>query len=364
MIMKQVLIILLIQFSLSTTLQAQTRIDTSVRDTQKIIEEIITKNNIPGMSVTISVADSIILSKGFGYANLEKDIKVEPEQTKFRVGSISKPFTSIALGYLLEHNMINLDAPVQEYVPTFPLKQYPVTIKQLGGHLSGIRNYRNNEFYNNRKYPNLHEALVIFKNDSLLFKPDTEFNYSNYGWNLISVAIENISSSTSAAFMDSIVFNPLNMNSTVPDCNESIIDNRASFYAKDSLNRILMAPDVDNTYKLAAGGYLSTTTDMVKFGIHLLNPRIINKNTFLELTKSQKTTEGTSTNYGIGWMSGQLSNGMTYLGHSGTSVGGKALLIIVPDKRLVFALAANLGEIDFGDEYEKVFEIVNILIKN
>ncbi len=363
--MSQPFFYLIISISLLPRLYGQ-NITYSIQNdsANSILERIVEDNQIPGLAVTISISDSIVWSKGFGYADLEQHVLVEPLKTKFRIGSISKSFGSIAIGNLLDQGKICLDAPIQNYVLDFPLKKYPVTIRQLGGHLAGIRNYKGNEYYNTGKYKDLHEGLNIFKDDSLLFKPNAQFYYSNYGWNLISVAIEDVSKKDFASFMDSVVFKPLGMSSTVPDVNESNISNRSRFYEIDSLNTIVNARYVDNTYKLVSGGYLSTVSDLIKFGNHLLNPDVISTKTFHVLIENQQTSSGEFTDYGIGWMLGNINDSISYFGHTGTSVGGKSLLIIVPEYELVFALAANLGEIDFGDEYYHIFEILNQYIYN
>lgn len=327
-----------------------------------IIEKIMKESKVPGLAVTISIADSIVWSQGFGYSDVEQHVPVEPSQTKFRIASISKSLTSIAIGILVEHNKIDLDAPIQDYVPDFPLKKYPITMRQLGGHLAGIRNYIGNEFYSTEKYKDLNEGLSVFKDDSLRFKPNSGFYYSNYGWNLISVAIENASKENFVSFMRENVFIPLKLSSTVPDFNDSIIDNRSRFYEKDSLGKIINAPYVDNSFKWAAGGYLSTTTDLVKFGEQMLHPKIISRNIFNMLISNQITSEGKFTDYGIGWMLGNIDDTAFYFGHTGTAVGGKSFLVIIPKYELVFALAANMGEIDFGTDYEKGFEILKQFI--
>ena len=194
------------------------------------------------------------------------------------------------------------------------------------------------------------------------YSPNTEFIYSNYGWNLISVAIENVSKANFISFMDEYVFLPLKMSSTVPDFNDSIINNRSRFYVKDTLGKIINAPYVDNSYKWAAGGYLSTTYDLMSFGRQMLNPKIINSNTFNVLVTNQKTSNGTFIDYGMGWMLGYIADTIPFYGHSGTGVGGKSILVIVPKYELVFALAANMDDIDFGNEYEKIFTILKQFI--
>ena len=337
--MMRTLLLIIIQIFYSSLYGQKNYFNTAILNSQKSIKEIIEKNKVPGLSVTLSIMDSIIWSEGFGCANLEQHVPVEPSQTKFRIASISKSFTSIAIGMLVEQNKIDLDVPIQNYVPNFPPKEYPVSIRQLGGHLAGIRNYNGSEFYNGKHYQDLNEGLNIFMFDSLLFKPNTEFYYSNYGWNLISVAIENVSETDFISYMEKNIFQPLKMSSTIPDFNDSIIYNRSCFYRKDSLGILENAPYVDNSYKWSAGGYLSTTCDLVKFGRYLLHPEIISDKTLKTLIENQKTTNGVYTDYGIGWMLGNIADTIPFYGHSGTAVGGKSVLIIVPKYELVFAFA-------------------------
>ncbi len=361
--MKKTILLIGLCFVVGTLLYGQKNVYESVISiSRNSIEEIINGNNVPGLAITLSIKDSIVWSEGFGYADLENRVPVIPSQTKFRVASISKSFTSIALGILLEQNRISLDVPIQQYVPDFPEKKYPITIRQIGGHLAGIRTYKENEYYNAKKYKNLNDGLRIFMNDSLLVKPNTEFLYSNYGWNLIGVAIEHVSKTNFVSFMNEYVFLPLKMSSTVPDFNDSIVPCRSRFYVKDSSGNVINAPYVDNGFKLPAGGYLSTTLDLMNFGRQLIIPEIINGTTFNILTTNQKTSGGNYTDYGIGWMVGNVSDSVSYFGHTGTGVGGKSFLIVIPKYALVFALAANTDDIDFGPDYQKILTIIKQFI--
>jgi serine beta-lactamase-like protein LACTB, mitochondrial len=363
--MKQLSLLIIIHFSAWIFVSGQINVpDSSISNSRKIIKEVIAKSNVPGLSVTLCLGDSTAWSEGFGYADLENKVPVLPSKTKFRVASISKTFTSIALGILIEQNKINIDVPIQKYVPDFPVKKYSVSIRQLGGHLAGIRNYQGNEYLNTKKFKNMHDGLTVFMYDSLQLKPGTEFFYSNYGWNLIGVAIENVSGENFTSYMKENVFCPLKMYSTIPDFNDSIIDNRAQFYVKDSSGKIINAPYVDNSYKWSSGGYLSTTSDLINFGRQLLHPEIISRTTFEILTANQKTSNGHFTGYGIGWMLGYISDSILFYGHTGTAVGGKSILVMVPEYNLVFALAANMDDIDFGDEYEKIVDILKQFIIN
>jgi CubicO group peptidase (beta-lactamase class C family) len=114
-------------------------------------------------------------------------------QTRFRIGSVSKPLTSAAVGLLFQEGRLDLDAPVQRYVPSFPTARWPITTRELAGHLAGIRQYTEGEFDSRKPYATILDGLSIFAGDSLLHEPGTAFAYSSYGWNLISAVIEGAS---------------------------------------------------------------------------------------------------------------------------------------------------------------------------
>src|SRR5208283_5675830 len=106
---------------------------------------------IPGISMTVAVDGKIVYSEGFGYADLEERVPVWPT-TKFRIGSISKPLTAVGLMELVQGGKVDLDAPVQKYVPTFPDKGAVITVRMVAGHLGGIRHYQGEEFLIQKHY--------------------------------------------------------------------------------------------------------------------------------------------------------------------------------------------------------------------
>ncbi|MEO8296076.1 MAG: serine hydrolase domain-containing protein, partial [Gemmatimonadota bacterium] len=212
----------------------------------------------PGASVCVIRNGRVIWSEAFGYADIEQQVRATP-QTMFRIGSVSKALTSAALGVLIDQGKVDLDAEVQRYVPSFPPKKYPVTVRQLAGHLGGIRHYNGREFWIQQHYNSVLDALSIFKDDSLLFEPGTRYSYSSYGWNLISAVIENASGEPFLDVMRKTVFMPAGLTHTRPEFADSIIPFRARFYTwADSLHTMLNAPYVDNSYKWAGGGFMST----------------------------------------------------------------------------------------------------------
>jgi serine beta-lactamase-like protein LACTB, mitochondrial len=304
-----------------------------IRDTMRIL-------GAPGASVTVMKDGAVVWSEGFGWADIEQQVAVTP-LTRFRIGSVSKSLTSLGLGLLVQEGKLDLDAPIQRYVPSFPMKA-PITARELAGHTAGIRHYRGDEMFIRRHYANVTEALDIFRNDTLLFIPGTRFSYSSYGFNLLSAAMERAAGEPFVTFMTRRVFEPLGLRHTVAEYADSLVPFRAHFYTPaDSGGGIVNAPYVDNSYKWAGGGFLSTTEDLARAGQLLLDGALLTPETRQMLWTSQRTTDGKETGYGMGWFVDRDAAGRRRVYHSGGSVGGTAYLLIYPEQRLVLALLVN-----------------------
>ena len=295
----------------------------------------------PGVAICVWKDGKLVWTEGFGYADLEQQVPVTT-QTRFRIGSVSKPLTAAALGLLSEAGQLDWDAPVQRYVPTFPVKRYPITVRQVAGHLAGIRHYGPGEFENQKHYNTVLEGLTIFQDDSLLFEPGTQYAYSSYGWNLLSAVIEGASGESFLSFMERRVFEPAGMSHTGADFPDSIVPARTRFYTRpDSVGAVVNAPFVDNSYKWASGGFLSTAEDLAQFGEQMLDGRLLDSATVALLWASQHTMDGKVTDYGIGWGVEQDAAGRRLISHSGGSIGGTANLLIYPAERLIVVVLVN-----------------------
>jgi CubicO group peptidase (beta-lactamase class C family) len=296
---------------------------------------------VPGASVTVIRGGKVVLSRGFGLADVELAVPGS-NTTRYRVGSIAKSFTAMAIGILVDEGKLDLDAEVQRYVPTFPRKPWPVTVRELAGHLSGIRHYGPGEFENQRYYPTLLEGLTMFQADSLLFEPGTQFGYSSFGYNLLGAVIEAAGGVPYLQFMKQRVFLPLGMTATVPDFADSVIVNRANFYVgPDSGTPLLNAPYVDVSYKWPSGGFLSTTDDLARFGQAMLDGKLLKPATRDLLWTPMHTNDGKSTGYGIGWNIQTDSLGRRRIFHTGGSMGAISILAVYPEQRLVVAITDN-----------------------
>jgi CubicO group peptidase (beta-lactamase class C family) len=313
----------------------------AIEASRALILDIMESQSVPGASVAVGIGGKIVWSQGFGWANLEQGVPVTT-LTKFRIGSVSKTMTATGLGLLMERGQIDLDAPIQAYYSDFPEKRWPITTRQLGGHIAGVRHYRGEEMLSSRRYPTTESGLAIFAEDSLLFEPGTDYSYSTYAWNLLSVIMEKTSGTEFLSFMRDEVFEPLGLRHTVPDHADSIISHRTAFYEEAS-GGIVNAPFVDNSYKWAGGGFLSTPEDLVRFGQAHLEPGLLEAETLSELMTPQRLRNGESTGYGIGWRSYPQEDGDQAMGHSGGSVGGTTLLLLVPEHDLVVAGVVNIS---------------------
>ncbi len=322
---------------------------------------------VPGLSISVSQKGELIYSKGFGYADLEKQTPVDPSSTKFRIGSVSKTLTAAGLARLYQEGKIDLDVSIKKYVPIWPEKEGTITLRQLGGHLAGIRHYRSGEFYSDRNYPTVTDGLGIFINDSLINTPGTEYSYSSYGWNLIAAAMEGaygggtfLQTADFLQYMQQNVFDALKMENTVAEYVNESIPNLTSFYESQN-DKVINAHFVDNSYKWAGGGFVGTTEDLCLFGQAHMKAGFLNQEVLDEWMASQKTTDGKLTNYGIGWLTFNRPSGRVYYGHSGGSVGGTTYFLIHKESETVLAITANLSPLDYNGIQ---FDLMDLFINN
>lgn len=184
----------------------------AVTRARQIVRTALVEQNLPGLSVAVGAGGNVVWAEGFGWANVKDQTPVTP-QTRFRISTASEVLTSAAIGALLEQNRLDLDDEVQKYVPEFPKKQWPITLRQVMAHVSGLPADDENTL-NRQRCERPAEALPVFADRDLLFEPGTQYRYSHYGWILASLAIEAASNQPFLTFMRDQVFAPLGMNDT------------------------------------------------------------------------------------------------------------------------------------------------------
>ncbi len=316
----------------------------------------------PGLSIAVGIDDRIVWAEGFGWADIEQRVPVRPS-SRFRVGSVAKPMTASLLGLLYEEGRIDLDAPVQAYVPTFPEKRSPISTRLLAGHLAGIRDYENDEFLSAIPYGTVLDGLEIFAADPLNSEPGTEYRYTSYGWNLISAVIEGASGEGLLPATDAAPhLRAPELRHARHGCRSELPDRspeRVRPYERRDDGLLYNAPWVDNSYKWAGGGFVSTAQDLVRFGMAHIGPGFLEAATLRQWQTSQRTSDGVETGYGLGWRVGTDTAGRRTVGHGGGSVGGTTGLMLLPDAGLVIAIISNMsGAPEFPTE-----EIVDLFLK-
>ena len=325
----------------------------AISQSRAAITALMESKKIPGLAITVMQQGEILWTEGFGHADLEHDVHVDPSRTKFRIGSISKSLTAAGLAKLYEEQRIFLDSSIYFYFPDYSKYQYRPTVRQLAGHIAGVRHYKGNEFLNTQHFAKVTDGLAMFKDDPLLFIPGERYEYTSHGFNLLSAIIERAAQQDFLAYMKQSVFIPLSLNQTCADMNDSIIYDRTKFYeVKDG--KLINAPYVNNSYKWAGGGFISSAEDVAKFGNALLENKFLKPETLQLFTTPQKLNDGTSTTYGIGFACKEDFKGKPYFGHSGGSVGGTSNMVIYPDEKIVVVVLTNLSSAGLGDIAQEI----------
>jgi serine beta-lactamase-like protein LACTB len=321
----------------------------AIEDGRALLQALVESSKVSGLSVAVAVDGDIVWSEGFGYADLESRVPVTP-LTKFRVGSVAKSLTATGLAVLYQQGKVDLDSDVRKYVPYFPEKQWPVTVRQLGGHLGGIRTYNyagydvyKNEFVSTFHYNSVKEAMSIFKDSPLEHKPGAKYLYSTYGFVTLSAVIEGASGQDYISFINDHIVEPLKLDNTLPEYNDAIVEYRSRYYMRREDGKLINAPYTDNSNKWAAGGWISTPSDLVRWGSVLIKPGFLKDDTKKIWWTSQKTTDGKETGYGIGFTVAKDYEGRRTVGHGGGSVGGTTTWVMFPDDGVVVAMIVNMS---------------------
>jgi serine beta-lactamase-like protein LACTB len=314
----------------------------------------LTEQNLPGLSVAVGVDGAIVWAEGFGFANLESREPVTPNH-RFRIGTASNLLTSAAVGLLLEKERLNLDEEIQTYVPEFPKKQWPVTLRQLMAHTSGVRNDSGDEgplFSQSCDRPV--DAFEHFADSDLRFEPGTAYRYSSFGWIVVSAAVETAAKQPFLSFMQEHVFDPLAMRDTRADSATKEIADRVTPYFPKFAADPRYGPDpmrdIDLSCYAGASVFLSTPSDLVRFAMAINNGTLLQPATVEMLQTSQRLTSGEQTGYGLGWdletvsLRGQQT---PMVGHNGEVLGGIAMsLMTFRDPGMVVAVMANTSYAD------------------
>jgi CubicO group peptidase (beta-lactamase class C family) len=309
----------------------------------------------PGSTVAVSLDDQLVWSAGFGYANVRRQIPVT-STTQFRIDRVSEALTAAVLLRLADEGRVDLDAPVQRYVPSFPDKGYPITPRLLAAHLAGIRAVPP-ERWERRQCAQPEDAVRLFASAPLSRIPGTRFLHSMPGYVLLSAVVASACGQDFVSCVQEKVLRPAGMTSTILDGPRSQTARAATPYERGWFGMLTVAPSLDNSCKWGAGGFVSTAEDLARFGMALLRGDIVRRESAAVLFSPQRTSTGETTGYGMGWQIGVDAGGRRRLVQSGRTPGGRSVLVVVPEARLAVAVLANVNGEHLDDHALKIADL-------
>ncbi|MEY2549901.1 MAG: hypothetical protein QOG12_45 [Verrucomicrobiota bacterium] len=295
----------------------------------------------PGAAVLVVRNDVVLLRKGFGIANLELKVPIDPQQV-FRVGSITKQFTAVAILQLVAAGRIKLDDDVSTYVPDFPAAGHKVTIAQLLNQTSGLPSYTDEKTWLTTWRQDLKptELLAFTKGKPPLFTPGTDWAYSNTNYILLGEIIAKVSGESYASYLQRKVLAPAGLERTQYDEPEEVIPNRASGYAVAGPKKWKNAAYLSMTHPYSAGALVSTVDDLWRWDKALSSGSVVDGKLLAQAWTDTVLPDGRSTGYGYGWGIGTLGRFKT-IEHGGGINGFTAYEMKVPDAGLYIAILSN-----------------------
>lgn len=339
----------LIGLFLASAAAAQPPAGERAQAARQAMAELRTRLGSPALSAAVAVDGKVVWAEGLGEIDVENHVPATPE-ARFRLGSISKLITAAAVARLVEQGRLDLDAPVQRYVPAFPDKGQPITPRLLAGHLAGIRHYSLPDILRPpRRYATLAEGLEIFQGDPLVSPPGAAYLYSSYGYNLLGAVVEGAAGKDYLTAVDELVLRPLGLAATVPDFPEKLVDHRARPYLPRATGGVENEKPIDSSFKWPSAGYLATAADVVRFGSAQLAGDFLKPATRALLFTPMKTAEGKETGVGLGWRVSKDAQGRLFYHHGGSIEGGRSYIVLVPEGRVAVAILTNLSRADFAE---------------
>lgn len=323
----------------------------------KVIERIRQAIPMPGIAVAVASDTGIIFTQGFGTLDAEGRVAATGDAC-YRLASVSKTLTAVAVMRLVEQGRVGLDSPIQRYCPEYPFRQYPVTVRQLLAHCSGIRHYNSPaENYNRRYFPSVAESVGIVANDSLLFPPGTQFHYSTYAFNLLGRLVEHVSGQPFEQAIATLVLAPAAMrrSGSIAQIRQAGDAQIADGYTRTLAGQVVPANPLNLSDRVPGAGLVSTASDLARFALALFQHRLLADTTlWLMWTNAQfgDPEHRVAMPCGLGWFVAATPLGKLAM-HDGAQSGCRALLMILPEHRIAVAMLANMEGDDLTEAMQQ-----------
>lgn len=351
-------IIFLFSLLISLTVQAQNKRDSLLSQLMRTYHNY----NMFDGAVLVAEKGEIVYKEAFGMANREWDIPNSVD-TKFMIGSISKPLTATLALILVQKGLLGLDNTVDEYLPEFRNKPAAkVTIRQLMSHRSGIPNYDIiKDFFPriSRQSFSRSEYVKIYNDSALAFEPGTRYLYSSWGYFTLGYIIEKVTGKTYAEAMRDEIFSKLDMQSSGSYLHTQIVPKRASGYDY-GLGYFLSGDFRDQSNTMGTGDIYTTVEDLFKFHLSITNHTLINKALTDEMLAPGKLRYN---NYGFGWFNQIFKytdrDSLKVNYHLGSTDGFISFLLREPETNSLVVLLSNSAPIDYFGITKNILKILH-----
>jgi len=312
----------------------------------KIVQETMERDQVVGVSVGVMIGAEIIVAKGYGYADLENDVKAS-EHTVYRIGSITKQFTAVAIMQLVEQGKLKLDDDLTKFQPDYPTKGHEITVERLLNHTSGIKGYTEmGDKLGNGKvaYWDLsHQELIdLFSAEPFEFAPGDKFQYNNSAYYLLGVIIEKAVGTSYTKYLEEHIWKPLGMNESFYLDNTPIIKNRAEGYEVREGQVVNDDVRLNMAIPYSDGALGSSVVDLCKWQLALNKNRLIREESYRRMITPGKLNDGKPITYGYGFLLSNL-DGHRKIEHNGGIKGFRTQLSYYPDDDLTIVVLCNTG---------------------
>jgi D-alanyl-D-alanine carboxypeptidase len=299
------------------------------------------KLDTPGAAIIVMKDGKPLLRKAYGTANLELGVAMEPDHV-FRIGSMTKQFTAVAVLMLMEQGKLALNDPITKFLPDYPVGKRMITVEHLLTHTSGIKSYTDLPEWLplQRKDMTVSELIALSKDKPAEFQPGERWSYCNSGYVLLGAIIEKAAATSYETFLQKNIFEPLGLKHTCYDNTMRIIPGRIPGYGPGGTNGFVNADYLSMTQPYAAGSLLSTVDDLAAWNEALLAGKLIKRETLEKAWTDHKLKDGSATGYGYGWGVGAI-DGKRMVSHSGGIPGFASDGILLPKERLQVILLTN-----------------------
>jgi CubicO group peptidase (beta-lactamase class C family) len=307
----------------------------------RFVEAELARQRIPGVSVAVLRGDSVLLMRGYGFADVELRVPAS-DSTIFQSGSLGKQFTSAGIMLLVNDGRLRLSDPIIKYLPEGSRLWRGITVRHLLTHTSGIPDYTDDMVDLRRDYTE--EQLVrLAAKQPLDFKPGERWSYSNTGYLLLGAIIRRVTGRFYGDVLRERVFGPVGMRTTRVISEADIIPNRAAGYELEQgelKNQRWVSPALNTT---ADGALYFTVRDLAAWAVNLNHRRIPGDSALRASWTPVRLNDGGSYPYGFGWSIGH-QRGYPRIGHGGSWQGFRTAIERYPDFDLTVIVLANLAQ--------------------